>query len=290
MADHTAEYRVRGIAASAGPVPKAKRCGEALSVSRALLTQDPALICGAQSALRVAARSVHVWAFNLKASGACLDECRQTLCRIERSRADRFVHAASRDDFVVAHGVLRHLLGRYTGKEARDLRFSSGPNGKPTLEAPGSEHRVVSFNMTHSQGRALIAVSDGREVGIDLEKIKPDVKALAIAQRYFASAELAAIEGAPAPLQAGTFFRYWVAKEALLKGQGVGLRFPIDEFEVQFDARDLSARVRIREPSRLSGDWTVQILPVEAGWAGALAVRGSNWTLKLENPQPTPSA
>jgi len=256
-------------------------------VPRASLTLDSALICGATSALRVAARSVHVWAFELEASVACLDQCRQTLCRAEEARAARFVHARSRDDFVVAHGVLRRLLGRYTGTAARELRFSSGPNGKPTLDASSSD-AGVSFNMTHSHGRALIAVSDGREIGIDLEKVKPHVKALAIAQRYFASAERAAIERAPPPLQARVFFRYWVAKEALLKGQGIGLRFPIDEFEVQFDADSSIAGVCTSESSRLNADWKVHMLPLESDWAGALAVRGADWTLRLESEADAP--
>jgi 4'-phosphopantetheinyl transferase len=259
-------------------------------VASTLLNQDPALICAAQSALRVAARNVDVWAFNLRASPACLAQCRQMLCATEVARADRFVHAVSRDDFVVAHGVLRHLLARYSGARPRDLRFSVDANGKPALDAPAGDGSRVSFNLTHSQGRALIAVSDGRAVGIDLEKIKADVKAIPIAQRYFARAELAAIEAAPAPLQADTFFRYWVAKEALLKGQGFGLRFPIDEFEVQFDDASLSARIGIRTPSKLSSDWNVQMLPVESGWAAALAVRGTDWSLNLQNPQPQESA
>jgi 4'-phosphopantetheinyl transferase len=264
------------------PVPKPQLLQRQLSVPRASLTLDPALICGATSALRVAARSVHVWAFELEASVACLDQCRQTLCSAEQARAARFVHARSRDDFVVAHGVLRRLLGRYTGTAARDLRFSSAPNGKPALD-PSSSDAGISFNMTHSHGRALIAISDGREIGIDLEKVKSHVKALAIAQRYFARAERVAIESAPPPLQAQVFFRYWVAKEALLKGQGIGLRFPIDEFEVQFDAENSIARVCAGESSRLSADWKVHMLPFEADWAGAVAVRGADWTLRFES-------
>jgi 4'-phosphopantetheinyl transferase len=254
-------------------------------VSRALLSVDPALICQANGALNVAARSVHVWAFNLEATASCLDQCRQSLCRSEVARADRFVHAGSRADFIVAHGILRQLLARYTGIPACDLALSLGPNGKPTLDAE-SGHGKVSFNLTHSHGRALIAVSDGREVGIDLERINPNVKALAIARRYFASAELSAIEGAPTSLQAHVFFRYWVAKEALLKGQGMGLRFPIDAFEVQFESGAARARIRNRSPSKLAADWRVQMLPVEADWAAALAVRGKDWTLRLQNPHP----
>jgi 4'-phosphopantetheinyl transferase len=258
---------------------------EAPSVARTLLSQDPALICAQDSALHAAPRSVHVWAFDLKASPACLEQCRRTLSSVELARAARFVHAAGGDDFVVAHGVLRHLLGRYTDRAASELKLSLGARGKPALDGAGRAGDAISFNLSHSHGRALIAVSDGRAVGIDLEKIKPGVKALAIARRYFARAELAAIEAAPAPLQASTFFRYWVAKEALLKGDGIGLRFPIDEFELQFDSHDLTARIHTRNSSRLADDWQVQILPVEAAWAAALAVRGPNWTLRLENSQ-----
>jgi len=283
MEDHTAEYSVSPIAASAGPVLKATRSGRQLSVSRALVTLDPALLCEAKSALHVEPRAVHVWAFFLDASPACLDLCRQALCRAEEARADRFVHARSRNDFVVAHGVLRQLLGRYTAMEPRDIHFISDPNGKPALDARARTTSGVSFNLTHSHGRALIAVSDGREIGIDLEKIKSDVKALAIARRYFCRAELAAIEGQALSMQAETFFRYWVAKEAVLKGQGIGLRFPIDEFEVQFTAQGATARIRTGESSRLTGDWTVRLLPVEPEWVGALAVRGADWTLRLEN-------
>jgi 4'-phosphopantetheinyl transferase len=223
------------------------------------------------------------------ASVACLDQCRQTLCAAEQARARRFIHLRGRDDFVVAHGVLRQLLGRYTRTAPCDLSFSSGPNGKPALLTPGPDGSTVSFNMTHSQGRALIAVSDGREVGIDLEKVKPGVKALAIARRYFAPAEQAAIESAPAQLQSQVFFRYWVAKEALLKGQGIGLRFPIDEFAVHFGARDERARILTSETSQLSADWTIQMLPVEPDWEAALAVPGADWILRLENRADAPA-
>ena len=252
-------------------------------MSRALLTSDPALLCAAKEALHVAPRSVHVWAFFLDAAAACLHQCAQTLGPDEAARAERFVQSRSRDDFVVAHGVLRHLLERYCGIEARAIRFCMGPNGKPTLAAGDCARGGVSFNMAHSHGRAVIAVSDGREIGIDLEHVKPDVKALAIARRYFARAELADIEGAPASLQAAAFLRYWVAKEAVLKGQGVGLRFPIDEFEIQFETGRASAGIRVCEPSTLAGDWQIRMLPVEPEWVGALAVRGADWALRLEN-------
>jgi 4'-phosphopantetheinyl transferase len=238
--------------------------------------------CRHAGALQVEPRTVHVWAFSLDAPAECRNQCFDTLCATERTRAGRFVHARSRDDFVVAHGVLRLLLGRYSGSPASGLALTPTSSGKPRLDAPIPDGMAISFNLTHSHGRALVAVSDGREVGIDLEKIEPEVRALAIARRYFCSAELAAIESATIPLQPRTFYRYWVAKEAVLKGQGIGLAFPIDRFEVRFEPHGETARIATREPSRLASDWTIRMLPLEADWLGALAVRGEDWSLRLE--------
>jgi 4'-phosphopantetheinyl transferase len=248
-------------------------------VARALLMQDPTILCALAHPQHIAPRTVHVWSFRLATSASCLDKCRRSLSSSEWARAERFVAAQDRDDFTVAHGVLRHLLARYTGAAAPDLTFSVAANGKPALAAHAA---TLSFNLSHAQGRALIAVSDGREIGVDLEKIGSAVKALAIARRYFAAAECAAIEAAPAAALAQVFFRYWVAKEAVLKGAGIGLRFPIDEFEIQFDAQGEAGRIRTDEASRLDGDWMIRMPPIDEGWAAAVAARGSDWTLRLE--------
>jgi len=234
-------------------------------------------------ALRIRPKSVHVWSFFLEASLACRELCANTLSSVERARADRFVHARSRDDFTIAHGALRMLLARYTQQPATTLVFSAGAHGKPTLASASDNGAVISFNMSHSHGRALIAVSDGRELGIDLEQVNPNVKALAIARRYFCAAELAAIESAAPSLQAHRFFGYWVAKEAVLKGQGIGLKFPIDKFEIQFDARCRHAQVRTLEDSHLADDWRVRMLRVQGDWIGAVAARGDKWNLVLQS-------
>jgi 4'-phosphopantetheinyl transferase len=259
---------------------KARPSGSQISVPRVLHSVDPALFCGPKGALRIAPHSVHVWSFFLNASSACRDECALTLSGAEQARAERFIHERSRDNFIVAHGVLRQLLARYTGVPASRLAFSSGPNGKPTIAFTGV---AVSFNMTHSHGRALIAVSDEREVGIDLEQLNPAVKALAIARRYFCPAELAAIETGSPTLQAENFFRYWVAKEAVLKGEGIGLKFPIDKFEIEFDASGATAVAHALEDSRLARDWRIRMLRLDGDWIGAVALRGDNWHVIVQS-------
>ena len=75
------------------------------------------------------------------------------------------------------------------------------------------------------------------------------------------------------------FLRYWVAKEAVLKAQGVGLAFPLDAFAIVFARDGATARVTSTDPRRLSPAWTVRMLSVGAGWPAAVAAAGDDWTL-----------
>src|SRR5258706_497626 len=78
----------------------------------------------------------------------------------EQRRADSFRFDADRRLSIVARASLRFLLGRYLVRPAHELRFVSGPEGKPRLETGELE-----FNVSHSSGRVAIAVSRGA-VGI----------------------------------------------------------------------------------------------------------------------------
>jgi 4'-phosphopantetheinyl transferase len=203
------------------------------------------------------------------------------LSSAENDRAQRFVFARDSNEFVIAHGVLRRLLGLYCGVEPVALRFCAGPAGKPSLETARSDDTKISFNLTHSGSRALLAVSDGREIGVDLERVRQDINKLSIARRFFFGTER---EQAPPERQVDVFFRYWVAKEAVLKAQGVGIGVPLDSFRVDFLPGLDAAGVTSFDPTSLSDDWTVRMLPCEAGWCAAVVARGNAWTLQMQKP------
>jgi 4'-phosphopantetheinyl transferase len=77
--------------------------------------------------------------------------------------------------------------------------------------------------------------------------------------------------------------RYWVAKEAVLKAQGVGLGFPLDRFRIDFLPDGHAARLESLDPVALSPHWTVRMLPCESGWLGAIAALGTDWGVRLES-------
>jgi len=179
---------------------------------------------------------------------------------------------------------LRRLLSLYCDSAPEALRFIAAVNGKPALQ-PVAGAAPISFNLTHSHARALVGVSTGRQLGIDLEMLTPNTDTLSISRKYFFGSEREAIERAPSPLRDSTFFRYWVAKEAVLKAEGIGLGFPLDRFRVDFLPGDVAARIETLDPAALSGDWTVRMLPCESGWLAAVAARGTDWHLRLERPR-----
>jgi 4'-phosphopantetheinyl transferase len=194
----------------------------------------------------------------------------------ERQRADRFVFDRDRIRYTIAHAVLRHLLSLYCGEPAQSLRFNAAAAGKPSLRSASSLH----FNLSHSEDRALLGVSLRHELGVDLEKVRSNIETLSISRNYFFGSEREAIEAATPLERDSLFFRYWVAKEAVLKAQGIGLGFPLDRFRVDFLPDGRMARVETFDPGTLEPNWTVCMLPCEPGWLAAVAARGTDWVVK----------
>jgi 4'-phosphopantetheinyl transferase len=247
-------------------------------------THDPRELLALADPLALAPSTVHTWTFSLEGSSALVERCRNSLSPVERQRADRFVFPRDRVRHTIAHAVLRHLLGLYCDRPPESLEFKASPAGKPSLATPPGCEVALHFNLSHSADRALLGVSVGLELGVDLEKVRSDIEALAISRHYFFGSERDAIEGAPSAMRDNMFFRYWVAKEAVLKAQGVGLGFPLDRFRVDFLPGGHAARIETLEPERLERGWRVRMLPSDAGWLGAVAARGEDWDVKTEGP------
>jgi len=197
----------------------------------------------------------------------------------ERERAERFHFANDRAHFIAARALLRTLLGRYLDLPPRHLSFSYSPYGKPALAGEG-EGRALRFNVSHSHGVALYAFARGREVGVDVEYVRPDVVGESIAERCFSAQEVATLRSLPAEVQPRAFFNCWTRKEAFIKARGEGLSFPLDQFEVALDPKEPAALISIGGDRREASRWSLQALPVEEGYVAALAVEGHGWRLE----------
>ncbi|MGE5305951.1 MAG: 4'-phosphopantetheinyl transferase family protein [Alphaproteobacteria bacterium] len=168
---------------------------------------------------------IHVWLTGLDGADISLECCAACLSPAERERAARFKFERDRKRYLIAHGALRSILAMYLGVEAAAIDFDSGPAGKPKLARSyaGSE---VEFNLSHSGEVALIAVTRGEEIGVDVEQIREDFAFKPIAQRFFTANEVGALGDLPVALQREAFYKCWTSKEALLKARGTGLSVP----------------------------------------------------------------
>ena len=91
---------------------------------------------------------------------------------------------------------------------------------------------MQAFNLSHSHGLAVYAFALGREVGIDLEPIRPDFVSDDIAGRYFSTQELNELRALSPESGLEGFFLCWTSKEAYVKARGEGLQIPLESFSV----------------------------------------------------------
>lgn len=166
----------------------------------------------------------------------------------ERERAGRFHFPQHRERFAHGRGLLRHVLAHATGQDAAQLRFETGPQGKPRLAHPFARANL-DFNLSHSGAWALLGLSDGAAVGVDIEwpRLVPEMHA--IAASHFAQAERAELAALPDTLQADAFLAGWTRKEAFIKALGGGLSIALDSFEVTLDPRSPPSLLRVGDPA-----------------------------------------
>ena len=162
------------------------------------------------------------------------------------------------------------MLSRYLDVNPDVIALDRSATGKPFLNKERRDRSSVTFNLSHAHDRALIAVSKGQEVGIDLEFVRADVEVANLSKRFFSPSEHAAIMQATEERRAMRFFRYWVAKEALLKAQGIGLE-GLPNCEIVFEADGIDTNVQARLGAQFPNTLRVRLLPCEKGWEAAVA-------------------
>lgn len=205
---------------------------------------------------------VCVWSAGLNQSP---EPFRPLLSADERERAARFAFDRDRDRFVVGRGLLRTILGRHLDRPPGSLRFQYLAHGKPTLPE-------VRFNLAHSHDRLMLAVTRLPSVGVDLERVRPEVGTDEIAARFFSARERAELFALPPECRVAAFFRCWARKEAFLKVTGEGLAFPLERFDVSLAER--AALLAVAGDERRAAAWALYDVAAPDGFAAALAVEG----------------
>jgi 4'-phosphopantetheinyl transferase len=140
----------------------------------------------------------------------------------ERRRADGFPLEADRVRFVAMRGQLREVLAAYLDASPGALAFEPGARGKLRLAGAGAP-AGLTFSMAETGDHALIAVARGREIGVDLEEVRPGVLGDAEVALMLSPAERHAIDRLDPPERLRALSALWVQKEAYAKARGDGL-------------------------------------------------------------------
>jgi 4'-phosphopantetheinyl transferase len=222
---------------------------------------------------------VHVWRASLEQPPSQVERLQRKLSQEELERAKRFHFQRHRAYFIVARGLLRTILSRYLKIEPRRLHFQYGPKGKPEL-AGETSRRGLRFNVSHSHNLALYAVTRGRQIGVDVERIRPDVAGEKIAERFFSPREAATLRELPASVRQEAFYTCWTRKEAYLKAVGEGITLRLDQFEVSVTPGEPAVLLSINGDPKEASYWSLKGLGPGPGYVGALAVKGHGWDLR----------
>lgn len=225
--------------------------------------ETPKLGCG----------DVHVWCASLDLSASQVKSLQDSLARDELSRAGQYQFQKDRDHFIVARARLREILGRYLKTAPQELRFCYGPYGKPALVA-NIDKQTLHFNVSHSHGMALYAITREREIGIDLERVRPGLMDEKLAECCFSPQEVGQLHKLPENLQQKAFFTCWTRKEAYLKARGEGLHLELDSFDVSIAPGEPAALLRSSAGPEEISRWSIYDLDVGPDFAAALMVEG----------------
>ena len=162
--------------------------------------------------------------------------------------ARRFLGEAERADYE-RQGPRKQrawLSGRIAAKDAvRDLLWKGGQgpifpvelaieseaSGRPSVRLASG--RDVRVSLAHKDDVAVAIAREGKDVGIDVERIEP--RSDAFAELSFTKDELRLVEGEP---KDEAWTRLWSAKEAAAKAHGTGLQGQLGRFPIRDRAGD----------------------------------------------------
>lgn len=232
-----------------------------------------------QSPIAIPRDDVQVWGVLLDVADSELPRATSILSQDERERAERLISEEHRHRSIAAHAMLRMILGRYCGASPEQLAIRRTSDGKPVL----SDYPSIRFNLTHSYGRALIAVAGDQEVGVDLEQVRQEVDVVRLAKRFLSERDQIFIEHGDPAQRHERFLQTWVAREAVFKADGRGITFPLYRDYLELTGDGTEGCLVLGDPASDERRRPVRFLSLDPGWIGAVAAEGMGWTVTVCN-------
>jgi 4'-phosphopantetheinyl transferase len=154
--------------------------------------------------------------------------------KAEVDRAQRFHFEHDRQSYIAAHALTRALLTTWTGLSPTQWQFTIGPFGKPEVILPPGQPEL-RVNLSHTRGLVAVVLSDGHDIGVDVEWLERNSDIEGLAKRVFTLEERAILAATPQHQKKQVFLTFWTLKESYIKAIGKGLSHPLDSFYFSLD-------------------------------------------------------
>jgi 4'-phosphopantetheinyl transferase len=216
-------------------------------------------------ALRSPAPQVALWWKTLASSDDDFAQLSSWLAPQEHTRAARFARDDLKRRYIVGRATLRWVLGHSLGLPPSEVRIVRGERGRPHLDgAP-----TLDFNISHTQGVALIGVAGSGRIGVDVERLQRNVSADGLAKKFLTVREQATLADLDEDARRRRFLHYWTCKEAMSKATGDGLSAPFRKLEVKLaDSIELLAGPSPYDAPK----WRLHAASVPEGFVGTVAL------------------
>jgi 4'-phosphopantetheinyl transferase len=195
---------------------------------------------GAFPDLALSSDRVDIWLLftDSVAAASELTVCYQNLLTVqETEKAARFYFAKDAHSYLLTRALVRTTMSRYVPIAAADWRFEPDRHGRPMIVNRHEQLRHLSFNISHTDGLIILAVTSGNAIGVDTECTRRQIP-LEVADSCFSPREIAVLGKMPQSMRHRGCLELWTFKESYVKARGMGLSIPLDKFSFDPGASD----------------------------------------------------
>ncbi|MGK0372960.1 MAG: 4'-phosphopantetheinyl transferase [Glaciecola sp.] len=186
--------------------------------------------------LSILPNEIHLWFVYSEQiqDSELLASYRNIISLTEARKNSRFLFEKGRQQHLITRALVRSVLSEYIGSVSPgEWEFTQNEYGKPEV-LPVMLPFPLKFNLSHAKSMIVLAVSNGQEVGVDVESVDRDIASDKLANYAFSKKEYEQLKQVEAAFFQERFFDFWTFKEAYIKACGMGLSIPLDSFSFIF--------------------------------------------------------
>lgn len=217
------------------------------------------------------ANVIDIWRIALDLTTTDLEKYQACLNEEELQRAEKLKVPEKQNQFIISRASLKIILSGIIEKEPCQIKLNYSEQGKPYLKEQ-FQGKDIFFNLSHSGSQAIIALTLGQEIGIDIQQVESGKDYTKLSQRFFSKQEKIELSEVDEKKITDYFYSCWTRKEAFIKAIGDGLGFGLNNFDVSIEPECSLSQIKIHKQLEKNLSWFNINVDCVQGYVAALAV------------------